>query len=101
MVWRYDVTTMMRRAATAIDIGTSFESPRARLEAPAAVTKRISSVAYAVDEMGSDEKVARATVLGSRWCSCSAVDRGRPTSSRFSSSNTAGDDRPPGVVPAT
>jgi hypothetical protein len=47
------------------------------------VTKRISSVAYAVEEMGSDEKVERAMTLGRRWCSCSAVASGRPTRSRF------------------
>src|SRR5581483_12153018 len=33
--------------------------------------------------MASDEKTARAIFLVSRWCSDSALDRGRPTSSRF------------------
>jgi hypothetical protein len=33
---------------------------------PTAVTKRISSVAYAVLEMASDENVARAIVFGIR-----------------------------------
>ena len=33
--------------------------------------------------MASDEKTARAIVLVSRWCSCSALGMGRPTSRRF------------------
>ena len=52
------------------------------------MTNRISSVAYAVDEIASDEKTASATVFVMRWCSCSDVASGRPTSSRFSVSNT-------------
>src|ERR1700675_2994222 len=58
-------------------------SPSARLEGPTAVTNRISSVAYAVEEMASDEKTASAIVLGIRWCSCSAVASGRPTRTRL------------------
>src|SRR5687767_15748199 len=61
----------------------SLERPSARLELPTAVTKRISSVAYAVDEIGSDEKVDSAVTFGSRWCSCSLVARGRPRRRRF------------------
>src|SRR5688500_13028198 len=88
IVCRYDVTTIASRNATASDIGTSFVSPSARLDAPAAVTNKISSVAYAVDEIGSDENVASAIGFDSRWCSCSAVDSGRPTSRRFAIVNT-------------
>ena len=40
--------------------------------------------------MASDEKVARAIVLSSRWCSCSALASGRPTSSRFRAEYTGG-----------
>ena len=66
MVWRYDVTTIASRIATAMPIGTSLLSPRARLEPPTAMTNRISSVAYAVDEMASDEKTASPIVFGMR-----------------------------------
>ena len=66
------MTTIASRTATAIEIGMSVSSPSARLDAPSAVTKRISSVAYAVDEIASDEKTASAIVLVIRWCSCSA-----------------------------
>ena len=38
-----------------------------------ATTNRISSVAYAVDEIASDENTASAMVFGRRWCSCSVV----------------------------
>ena len=63
-------------------------SPSARLDAPTTVTKRISSVAYAVDEMASEENTANAMTFGIRWCSCSDVASGRPTKIRFSVSNT-------------
>src|SRR5437588_6324126 len=69
--------------ATTIEIGMRWSRPRARLDPPTAVTNRISSVAYAVDEMASDENVARAIDLGRSWCSCSSVGMGRPTRSRF------------------
>ena len=58
------MTTIASRTATAIEIGTSVLSPSARLDAPTAVTNRISSVAYAVDEIASDEKTASAIGLG-------------------------------------
>jgi hypothetical protein len=52
------------------------------------MTKRISSVAYAVDEIASEEKTGNAIVLERRWCSCSVVARGRPTNSRLRESST-------------
>ena len=58
IVWRYDVATIASRIATVIAIGTSFESPSARLDGATAMTNRISSVAYAVDEIASDENTA-------------------------------------------
>jgi hypothetical protein len=36
---------MANNTATTMAIGTNFDSPSAKLEAPTAVTKRISSVA--------------------------------------------------------
>ena len=77
------MTTIARIAATAIEIGMRVLSPSARLDVPSAVTKRISSVAYAVDEIASDEKTASAIVLPMRWCSCSALESGRPTRMRL------------------
>src|SRR3954471_18428043 len=91
IVCRYDVATIARRIATITAIGTSFDRPNARLDEGTAITKRISSVAYAVDEMASDEKTASATIFEMRWCSCSEVASGRPTSSRFSALNTMDD----------
>src|SRR3954447_26621152 len=69
--------------ATATEMGTRCESPNARLEPPTAVTNRISSVAYAVDDSASDANTGRAMLFGSRWCSCSLVGIGRPTKMRF------------------
>src|SRR5438309_2649862 len=88
IVWRYEVATITSRMATITAIGTSFDNPSARLDGATAMTKRISSVAYAVDEIASDEKTASATSLEIRWCSCSDVASGRPTSTRFSVLNT-------------
>jgi hypothetical protein len=89
------VTTIARRIATAIPIGTSVSRPSARLDAPTAVTNRISSVAYAVDEIASDEKTASPMLFGMRWCSCSTVARGRPTSSRLRIATPSPGDRLP------
>ena len=93
------MTTIASRIATAIAIGTSFESPSARLEPPTATTKRISSVAYAVDEIASDEKTASAIVFGIRWCSCSVVASGRPTRTRLTNA-TSSDPPSPWERPA-
>src|SRR5687768_4876629 len=46
-------------------------------------TWRISSVAYAVDEMASDAKIARAKTLSRRRSDSSAEASGRPTTSRL------------------
>src|SRR6476619_6495222 len=80
--------TIVSRIATAIPIGISVFSPSARLEPPTATTKRISSVAYAVDEMASDENTARAMVFEMRWCSISVVANGRPTSTRLTNATS-------------
>ena len=70
------MTTIASRIATAIAIGMRTSSPSSRLDEPAATTKRISSVAYAVEEIASDEKTASAIVFVIRWCSCSAEESG-------------------------
>src|SRR5215207_2202856 len=80
--------TIVSRIATAIPIGISVLRPSARLEPPTATTKRISSVAYAVDEMASDENTARAMVFGMRWCSISVVASGRPTRTRLTNATS-------------
>src|SRR3954447_1378306 len=82
--------TMARRTHTTIAIGTNLLRPSARLDAPNAVTKRISSVAYAVDDNASDENTASAMVFGSRCSSIWVVASGRPTNNRF---NTPSIDR--------
>ncbi len=46
-------------------------------------TSRISSVAYAVDEMGSEEKTARATRLETRWWTSCEVFSGAPRRMRL------------------
>ena len=47
-------------------MGTSTLRPSAKLDAAPVVTNRISSVAYAVEEIASDEKIGNASVLGRR-----------------------------------
>jgi len=47
-------------------------------------TSRISWVAYAVDEMASDEKTARPIRFEMRWWSASSVASGRPIMKRLS-----------------
>src|SRR5436190_24222752 len=86
--------TIASRTATTIAMGTSLLSPSARLDAPTATTKRISSVAYAVDDSASDENTARAIVFASRWCSIWVVASGRPTKTRFNTEATAHDVMP-------
>src|SRR3954465_1045492 len=80
---------MVSNVATAIEIGISVLRPSARLDAAPAVTNRISSVAYAVDEIASDEKTASAIVLLIRGCSCSADDSGGPTKMRLTASSVS------------
>ena len=58
------------------------------------MTNRISSVAYAVEEIASEENTASAMTFGIRWCSCSVVGIGRPTSNRLIALNRV----PPGTV---
>jgi len=56
---------------------------------PAASTSRICSVAYATEEIGSEQNTASATRLGSRVPSIRSLCSGRPTNIRFTPSNTA------------
>ena len=46
-------------------------------------TARAASVAYATEEIGSDEKTGSARNFGRSVCSRSRVGRGRPIRSRF------------------
>ena len=59
-------------------IGTSLLKAATPMPAWATSTSRISSVAYAVDEMASEAKIGSATRLRSRWCPSSDVAIGRP-----------------------
>src|SRR5712691_11899196 len=69
-----------------IEIGMTRENASAWLMGAtyaAASTRRISSVAYAVEESASDEKTAKAVFLVSRSCVKRSVLIGLPTSKRF------------------
>src|SRR5712691_291289 len=69
-----------------IEIGMTRENASAWLMGAtyaAARTRRISSVAYAVEESASDEKTASAVFLVSRSCVKRSVLIGLPTSRRF------------------
>ena len=66
MVWRYENATIANNSATAIAIGISVSRPSIKLDAPTAVTNKISSVAYAVEEIASEEKTARPITFGIR-----------------------------------
>src|SRR5260370_30018575 len=69
-----------------IEIGMTRENASAWLMGAtyaAASTRRISSVAYAVEESASDEKTASAVFFVSRSCVKRAVLIGLPTSRRF------------------
>ena len=70
------------RGCTA-SIATVMGTTRENAATPTAGTRtrRISSVAYAVDEMASDESTASAVFLESRSCSRRSLARGRPNRS--------------------
>src|SRR5262245_14290119 len=77
----YESATTVSSPAIAREIG----SVRWRAAVPASTsTSRISSVAYATEDMASEEKTASATVLVRRSCRAWASDIGAPTSQRFS-----------------
>src|SRR5712691_5329921 len=69
-----------------IEIGMTRENASAWLMGAtyaAASTRRISSVAYAVEDSASDAKIASAVFLVSRSCVKRSVLIGLPTSKRF------------------
>ena len=69
-------------SSTATPMATGIERESAAVPARASMM-RISSVAYAVEEMASEENTGKAIFLGSRWACSSAVATGRPMSSRL------------------
>jgi hypothetical protein len=72
----------------AIAIATSIDSVSAA--APATTrTRRISSVAYADDEIASELKIGRASFLGSRSSASSSFERGRPNRDRRAFAHTS------------
>src|SRR5215213_2636012 len=81
---------MASRVATAMAMGiTSL-----KVKAPARPkTKRISCVAYALEESGSEEKTGRAIVLGRRVCSSSPEAIGLPRKTLFNASVLGTRDR--------
>jgi hypothetical protein len=86
------VTTTTSITITISEMGT--RESRASSAATGTRTWRISSVAYAVDEIASDAKTARAMIFGSSvWCS-SADASGRPTTSRLRTDATEPGNQP-------
>ena len=76
------MTTTASSTTTMIEIGTNLVYAAKPAAAPALDTRntrRISSVAYAVEEMASLEKTGSATFFESRWCCSSAEARGLPS----------------------
>lgn len=69
---------MIRRMEIAMAIGT--DKPRYAIEPVRARITRISSVAYAVEEIASDAKTASPTFLLITWCARVRVSSGRPIS---------------------
>ena len=71
--------------ATTIASGTSRSHAAAPIPAWMSSTTRISSVAYAVDEMASDANTGRAIRFRSRWWPSSEVAIGLPIKTRLTS----------------
>ena len=67
IVWRYEITTITNSTQTTIAIGTSRSKAAAPIPAWSSNTTRISSVAYAVDEIASDANTGRAIFFDNRW----------------------------------
>ena len=91
IVWRYERTTITIKAHTTNAIGTIGRNAAIPTPACMTTTTRISSVAYAVEEIASDAKTGRAMSLRSLWWPSSADEMGLPTKTRFidATANTA------------
>src|SRR2546430_16567728 len=91
MVWRYEKIRMASTSTTVNVIGTT--SVKARMPTAGTRMRRISSVAYATEDMLSEENTARAVGLPSRSCSSRAVASGLPRNSRLRRYAEAGSGR--------
>lgn len=76
-----------------IAIGTNGRNAAAPALAPIKVTTRISSVAYAVDEIASDANTGNAIFFERRWCASSSLEMGLPMRNFFNEAI----DRPRGI----
>src|SRR5215475_11021870 len=74
------MTTIPSSSAIAIEIGKTRWSADSDTPTSTAIA---ASVAYATDEIGSDEKIGSASVFDRSVSSSSPVDRGRPISTRL------------------
>src|SRR5688500_7209478 len=87
MVCRYETITITTTVAMIAESGVTNQNDAA----PAADrTIRISSVAYAFDDNGSDANTGSASTFGSNWCGASSVARLRPSNIRLSATNDPG-----------
>jgi hypothetical protein len=75
---------MANRTTTMIAIGTNGRNAAAPAPAPIKVTTRISSVAYAVDEIASDANTGNAIFFERRWWASSSLEMGLPMRSFLS-----------------
>jgi hypothetical protein len=69
---------MSAASISTIAADTGSTSANAAMPTAGIRTRRISSVAYATDDMLSEEKIARAVARPNRSCSSLDVARGRP-----------------------
>src|SRR5262245_1813384 len=74
---------MVSSTQTIRAIGTRYCHALAPMPAWMRRTTRMASIAYAVDEMASDAKTGRATILRRRWWCSSADGIGLPTRIRL------------------
>src|SRR6476660_6013258 len=80
MIWRYEMVNTMTRNRMARLTGMDHASAAV----PARIsTKRISSDAYATEEIELEDKTARARRLESRSCATWAISMGPRTSQRL------------------
>ena len=75
IVWRYDSATSTSSPTMTAEIGMTYDSAAVPSTAS---TSSVCSVAYATDEMASDERTASAVFLFRRSCSSRSLASGLP-----------------------
>ena len=82
---------MVSSTQTTMAMGTRYCHASDPMWAWMSSTTRISSVAYAVEEMASEANTGRAMIFRRRWWRSSADGIGRPTRIRFRVEYMAGE----------